>query len=92
MLHRNFALAVSAVLLATLGACSTAGTKPLASDSTPARDLSSWCQGDRPVSYAPAPVAGVDDPGNRFDTEETVRELQQHNARLRAACPDSQPN
>jgi hypothetical protein len=39
------------------------------------------------IGYAPAPAAGADDPGNRFDTDETVRELQEHNARLRAACP-----
>jgi hypothetical protein len=29
----------------------------------------------------------VNDLGNRFDTDETVRELQEHNARYRAACP-----
>lgn len=39
------------------------------------------------MSYVPAPAAGADDPGNRYDTDETVRELQAHNARYRAACP-----
>jgi hypothetical protein len=62
-------------------------TNKPASDSTPTRAASSWCQGDRTVSYSPAPAAGADDPGNRYDTEETVRELQEHNARLRGACP-----
>lgn len=62
--------------------------KTAASDITPRRDLSSWCQGDKPISFAPAPAAGANDPGNQFDTDETVRELQAHNARYRAACPE----
>jgi len=47
---------------------------------------SSWCQGDGPIGYASADEAGQDDPGNRFDSDETVAEIQAHNARYRAAC------
>lgn len=77
----------SAALLALTSACSTTGTSEPASDTAPQRSLSSWCQGDRTISYQAAPEAGVDDPGNVFDSDETVAEVQAHNARLRAACP-----
>ena len=50
------------------------------------RSRSSWCQGDREISYAAADYAGQDDPGNQMDTDETVKEIQAHNARYRAAC------
>jgi len=50
--------------------------------------LSSWCQGDRPISYQAAPAEGVDDPGNVYDSDETILEIQTHNARYRAACPE----
>ncbi|WP_266095898.1 hypothetical protein [Stakelama tenebrarum] len=38
----------------------------------------------------PAPAAGADDPGNLFDSDATVTEIFTHNARLRAACPDTE--
>lgn len=87
MLNKTYALVASAVLLAMLTACGTRGNLPDASDITPSRDNSSWCQGDRTISYNPAPEAGADDPGNRYDSDETVKEAQAHNARYRAACP-----
>lgn len=60
----------------------------LASDTAPSRQRSSWCQGDTPLRYAQADEPGQDDPGNRFDREETVNAAQEHNARLRAACAE----
>lgn len=46
----------------------------------------SLCQVDRPQTFAVAPKADQDDPGNKYDTEETVKNLIAHNARLKAAC------
>ena len=87
MPNRTFAALASVALSVMLTACATRETPRPASDIAPSRDLSSWCQGDRTISYQPAPAAGANDPGNRFDSEETVAEIQAHNARLRAACP-----
>lgn len=84
-----FAALASAALLVTNSACSTVTGPPPASDTGPARKNSSWCQGDGPIRYAQADEAGQDDPGNRFDREETVTAVQEHNARLRAACPET---
>lgn len=88
MPNRTFAALASAVLLASTSACSTTGTSEPASDIAPRRELSSWCQGDRTISYQAAPAAGVSDPGNVFDSDETILEIQSHNARLRAACAE----
>lgn len=38
------------------------------------------------VRFNPAPAAGVDDPGNTFDTDETVKDLIEQNAAWRAIC------
>ena len=85
--NRIFAALASVALSVTMTACATVGTKAPASDTTPTRPHSSWCLGDRTISYLNADEAGQDDPGNRFDTDETVKEIQAHNARYRAACP-----
>ena len=77
---------VSAMLIASLSACKTAETQPGVSVTD--RSRSSWCQGDRLLSYTPAEAAGMDDPRNERDTDATVAEIQAHNARLRAACPE----
>ena len=87
MRNRIFALAVSAALMAMSSACATVADPKAASDTDRAR--SSWCQGDRLISFSPADRAGQDDPGNQFDSEPTLAEVRAHNARLRAACPDS---
>ena len=52
------------------------------------RSTSSWCRGDRPLTYAAAPATEANDPTNGFDTDETVADIQVHNARLWAACKE----
>ena len=86
MPNRIYAVLASATLAVMLTACGTPETKDVASAST--RLESSWCLGDRPISYVPADAAGQDDPANKFDTDATVAEIMAHNARYRAACPD----
>ena len=91
MRNRIFALAASAAMSFMLSACATAGEKLPASDTAHSRQNSSWCQGDRPLSYAQADEAGQDDPGNTMDSDPTVEAIQAHNARYRAACPEDDP-
>lgn len=69
---------------AMLSACATRGT-PKAVDTA--------CTIFRPLSYAIPPKqadgtrAMAVDTGNRFDTLETIGEVQEHNVRFEAACP-----
>lgn len=86
MRNRIYALAASAALLGTLNACKTVTDPEPASDTD--RSRNSWCQGDTLIRYSQADRAGQDDPGNQFDTDKTVAAAQEHNARLRAACPE----
>ena len=69
-------------LLPVASACQT----PEAMPAVASVSVSSLCQIDRPMSYAVAPVADANDTGNKFDTDETVKNLMAHNARLKAAC------
>jgi len=68
-----------AALLATT-ACATA-ERPKTADSA--------CVALRTLSYANAKAGeeAADDPGNRYDTAETVTGIAEHNARWRAMCP-----
>ncbi len=77
--------AMTVAMLAIASACATArpGTSAAASDTA----RSSLCLIDRALPVRAAPAAGMDDPGNRFDTDDTTEALLEHNARLRAACP-----
>lgn len=84
MRNRICALAVSAALLAMLTACGTTGS-PRPATATD-RSIGSLCLIDEPISYAAAPAQGIDDPGNQYDSDETVAALQEHNRRYRAAC------
>ena len=73
----------AAALLPLIGACQArVAQAPVASVSE-----TSICQIDTPQSFSVAPEAGQDDPGNRYDTDATIRNLIAHNARLAAACP-----
>lgn len=38
------------------------------------------------ISAEPAPAPGIDDPGNRFDTEQTFAEVLEHNAAVDRLC------
>lgn len=50
------------------------------------RTVSDTCLTMKVVRFQPAPAAGSDDPGNRFDTDETVKDLIEQNAAWRAIC------
>lgn len=72
----------AAMMLAGLSACATRET-PVIADST--------CIAFGRISYAIPPVQedgtrNVDDPGNRYDTLETIGAVSDHNARYQAIC------
>lgn len=50
------------------------------------RTVSDFCLNDREVKYDVAPTPDADDPGNKFDTDATVKDLIEHNAVLRRLC------
>lgn len=70
------------LLCVTLHACATPA---------PQRIADSACTAFRPISYAQAP-RGADgqrttaDPENRYDSDETVGEVEGHNAKWDALC------
>ena len=88
MLNRIFALLATVASGAMTAACATVTDVPRASDTSPSRENSSWCQGDAPIRYRQADRADQDDPGNRLDSDATVTAIQEHNERYRPACPD----
>lgn len=68
-------------MLAGLTACATA---------EPPRTVNGTsCTALRALTYANAKVGEeqADDPGNKLDTGQTVKEIQEHNARWRTLCP-----
>jgi len=79
--------AMAAAVLLTTSACKTShpDTRAAASDTA----QSSLCLIDRKLPLRPAPTAGIDDPGNRYDTDEMTAAAMEHNARYDAACPKS---
>lgn len=50
------------------------------------RTVSDFCLNDREVKYSVAAEPGQDDPGNQFDSDETVKDLIEHNAVWRRLC------
>lgn len=52
----------------------------------PPRTASDFCLTAKRISAEPAPVAGMDDPGNRFDTEQTFGEVVSHNEVFDRLC------
>lgn len=70
------------VILATALAMTSACARP-----EPPKTVSDLCLNDRRISIEPAPVAGADDPGNRWDTEQTVAEVIEHNEVHDRLCP-----
>lgn len=64
-------------LLAVPGACATPA---------PPRIADSSCTAFRVISYAQLPAGVVDDAGNKADSDDTVKEIEAHNARWDALC------
>lgn len=70
-------------MLLALSACATPGTPPIAD---------SACLSFKRISYAIPPLQEdgsrnvADDPGNKFDTPETIDGVRVHNARFEAVC------
>lgn len=50
------------------------------------RTVSDFCQVAQRISAEPAPSIGADDPGNRFDTDETLMQVLEHNGVVDALC------
>lgn len=42
------------------------------------------------LTYANAPAGQVNDPGNRYDTTETIKQIDDHDAVYEKLCPSSQ--
>lgn len=57
------------------------------------RTASNACAALSTLSYANAKAGEekADDPGNRYDTGETITEIAEHNARWRALCQPKTP-
>lgn len=66
------------------GRCATTVTGPLfLAESLFVRNI---CLNDRALTAEPAPAPGVDDPGNRFDSDETFAGILVHNAVHERLC------
>lgn len=70
-------LAIPVLVSLTMSACG---------QPEPLRTVSDTCLTMKLVRFNPAPAAGVDDPGNTFDTDETVADLIEQNAAWRTIC------
>lgn len=53
------------------------------------KTVSDFCPNSRIITVAVAPAPGVDDPGNRLDSDETAGQVLEHNAVRRRLCPES---
>lgn len=62
-----------------IAACAATPPAPVVIDTS--------CSTFRAISYAQLPAGQVDDPGNKADSDETVAEIDQHNAKYDASCP-----
>lgn len=70
-------------LLGATAACATAAPPKIADTS---------CTAFRPISYAQLPPGQTDDPGNKADSDQTVLEIDQHNASWDRLCPNGSPS
>jgi hypothetical protein len=66
------------LLCAGLAACATPAPLRIVTDTS--------CTSFRPISYAQLPKGQADDPGNKADSDETVSQIDIHNARWDALC------
>lgn len=51
------------------------------------KTVSDFCLSTQRISAEPAPAIGADDPGNRFDTDDTLFQVLEHNAVVDRLCP-----
>ena len=70
-----------AILLAALAMTSACGQPERP------RTVSDYCLVDRKLTIEPAPAAGADDPGNGWDSDQTVNDVLEHNAVHQRLCP-----
>jgi hypothetical protein len=57
----------------------------------PPRTVSDLCLAAKRISAEPAPTKGADDPGNRFDSDETFDQVLEHNEIYDRLCPQISP-
>jgi hypothetical protein len=50
------------------------------------RTAQDYCLLDQRISAEPAPISGADDPGNQWDSEQTLREILEHNEVIDRLC------
>ena len=50
------------------------------------RTVSDFCQVAQRITAEPAPSIGADDPGNHFDTDDTLMQVLGHNGVFDALC------
>ena len=81
-MRRAMKFAMLALPLAMLSACGQPERPRTASD---------FCLAAQRISAEPAPSAQADDPGNRFDTDETFFQVLEHNAVIDRLCPRALP-
>ena len=65
-------------LLAATAACATPEPLRIVTDTS--------CTTFKAISYAQLPAGVADDAGNKADSDETVREIDAHNAKWDALC------
>ncbi len=70
--------AMTLITLATLSACGQPERPRTVSDT--------YCLNSRRLTVEPAPIKGQDDPGNIFDSEETVNQVLESNSVYDALC------
>lgn len=76
----------SVTLIAVAALCFTSSA---CGQPEPLRTAGDFCPNAKRISAEPAPQAGMDDPGNKFDTEQTFAEVVAHNAVVDRLCPPS---
>lgn len=71
-------------LLVTTSACVTPAPLRIVTDTS--------CTAFHAIGFAQLPAGQKDDPGNKADSDTTVAEVMDHNARYDALCSQSKPN
>lgn len=84
MQSKKLTMLSSILSLTLLSGCGTATTEQ------GVRTVHDICLIDKGISFAPA-NGRVEDASNKFDTDETVDEIEAHNLRFEAVCPTPEP-